>query len=208
MLKISLKSRAWRNDTCYTLPRHFSSGADQLNSMKFVTPRQYAASNVAQFNINVEAVKEFLQLYQSHEEEEKLLDFGCGTGETTAAIAGSKLGLRVNEVLGVDISEQMISYCNKSYNIPNLRFQHLDSSEAESFARSHSSSFSMITSFHCFHWVEDIPQVLSLFRKVLRTNGRLLLVVPGVETENNPHRRVFEEMREEEEWKEMMSNTK
>ena len=88
-----------------------SSPLSRQFSSKFVTPGQYAASNLAQFNINVAAVMEFLQLYPDKQEEERILDFGCGTGETTAAIGGGELGLKVREVVGVDISQQMISHC-------------------------------------------------------------------------------------------------
>ena len=201
---LKLVSCTWWSPAGHTPP---SSLQSRQFSSKFVTPGQYAASNLAQYNINVAAVREFLQVYPGRREE-RLLDFGCGTGETTAAIAVGELGLEVREVVGVDISHEMISHCNIHHQGPRLTFQQLDCGEADSFVRCHDSSFSMITSFHCLHWVQDIPQVLSIFHRVLSRQGRLLLVMAGNQTENNPHRRIFQEMRNEEEWRELLRGTR
>ena len=42
-----------------------------------------------------------------------VMDFGCGSGETTRVIAQGSLGNlgKPGKVLGVDISEEMIGYC-------------------------------------------------------------------------------------------------
>ena len=61
-------------------------------SMKFVTPSQYTKSNLAHFIINTRAVNDFIKVHPSLAVKDNVLDFGCGTGETTAAIAQGKLG--------------------------------------------------------------------------------------------------------------------
>ena len=98
----------------------------------------------------------------------RLLDFGCGTGETTEAMAKGVLGQlgQPGEVVGVDISADMIGHCRQHCQAPNTSFHQLDVSQAESFTSAHLSSFSLVTSFSCLHWVPDMPATVALFNKV------------------------------------------
>ena len=61
-------------------------------SMKFVTPSQYTKSNLAHYIINTSAVNDFIKVHPRLGAKDSVLDFGCGTGETTAAIAQGQLG--------------------------------------------------------------------------------------------------------------------
>ena len=61
-------------------------------AMKFITPAQYSKSNQAHYLINTTAVDEFTKVHKPLEENDSLLDFGCGTGETTVAMAKGILG--------------------------------------------------------------------------------------------------------------------
>ena len=100
-----------------------------------------------------------------------MLDFGCGTGETTLALAEGGLGGlgAAGEVVGVDLSQEMIQHCQSTHltsTTPGLSFTQLDVTRAESFISSHLASFSCLTSFSCLHWVQDMPATISLFNKV------------------------------------------
>ena len=57
------------------------------NAMKFVSPEMYARSQESHFAINTDVINEFTELYGPIGEGDRVLDFGSGTGETTAAIA-------------------------------------------------------------------------------------------------------------------------
>ena len=141
----------------------------------------------------------------------RLLDFGCGTGETTVAMSGGVLGDlgRPGQVLGVDISEDMIAHCREHHQSPNTTFQQLDVSRGQSFTSSNLSSFSLVTSFSCLHWVPDQPAAVGLFNKVLKTGGKFLFVIAGTQNvQNNPQRRVFEEMKSEESWRDLLKDSR
>ena len=100
----------------------------------------------------------------------RLLDFGCGTGETTRALAEGGLGGlgAGGEVVGVDISQEMIQHSRSQHSTtPRLSFTQLDVSRAESFISSNLASFSCLTSFSCLHWVPDMPATVRMFNKVL-----------------------------------------
>ena len=88
---------------------------------------------------------------------------------------------------------------------PLLSFQQLDSSKAESFISSNLSSFSLITSFSCLHWVPDMPATVALFNKVLKVGGRFVFVMPT--GENMEERIVYDQMRQEERWRELLEKT-
>ena len=141
----------------------------------------------------------------------RLLDFGCGTGETTVAMSQGVLGQlgQPGEVVGVDISGDMIGHCRQHCQAPNTSFHQLDVTQGDSFTSSHLSSFSLVTSFSCLHWVPDQPAAISLFNKVLKPGGKFLFVVAGTQNlENNPQRKVFEDMKAEEKWEDLLRNSR
>ena len=141
----------------------------------------------------------------------RLLDFGCGTGESTVAMARGVLGGlgTPGEVVGVDISLDMISHCRTNLQtspIPGLSFQQLDVTRPESFLASNMNRFSCLTSFSCLHWVQDMPAAVSLFNKVLKVGGKFVFVI-ATSTGKSRFRFVFEEMRKEEKWAKILNKT-
>ena len=113
------------------------------------------------------------------------------------------------QVVGVDLSGDMISHCREHSQVSNTSFHQLDVSQGESFTASNLASFSLVTSFSCLHWVPDQPAAISFFNKVLRPGGKFLFVVAGTQNvETNPQRKVFEDMKAEEKWKDLLKNTK
>ena len=83
------------------------------------------------------------------------------------------------QVVGVDISHDMIAHCQQHHQpkTPSMTFQQLDSSQGASFIADNASSFSLVTSFSCLHWVPNMPATVSLFNKVLESGGQFLFVV-------------------------------
>ena len=57
------------------------------NAMKFISPEMYAKSQESHFVINSDVVNEFTEIFGPLGDSERVLDFGSGTGETTAALA-------------------------------------------------------------------------------------------------------------------------
>ena len=116
---------------------------------------------------------------------------------------------RPGQVLGVDISQEMISHCQGHHQAHNTTFQQLDVTKGEFFTSSNLSSFSLVTSFSCLHWVPDQPAAVGLFNRVLKTGGKFLFVIAGTQNvQNNPQRRVFEEMKTEERWRDLLKNSR
>ena len=55
--------------------------------MNFISPEKYSKSQESHFVLNQKTVNEFVKIYGALVESDKVLDFGSGTGETTAAMA-------------------------------------------------------------------------------------------------------------------------
>jgi trans-aconitate methyltransferase len=98
---------------------------------------------------------------------EKILDVGCGTGTLTAEIAE-----RGAEVLGVDLSEEMISQARKKF--PALNFEALDARQLQ-----FSEEFDGVFSNAVLHWIPEAEQLIAGVAQALRPGGRFVAEFGG-----------------------------
>lgn len=99
-----------------------------------------------------------------------VLDYGCGSG-----YGPEILSRHANQVKGVDINEKVIDYCKKTYQIPNLSFQIIDSSRLPFEDR----LFDVIVSFQVIEHVTNVKQYLHELKRVLRDDGILIISTPN-----------------------------
>ncbi len=100
----------------------------------------------------------------------KVIDIGCGTGETAAGIA--RLGASL--VLGVDYSDNAIKIANDRYNKENLKFK-VGSLES---ASSTSSLFDVVMSLGTLEHMDDPKMALYKMLKMVDKNGKVILTCP------------------------------
>jgi len=102
----------------------------------------------------------------------RILDFGCGTGATSAVF---KQLFATSEVVGVDASPQALALASRDHGQPGLSFQTISDFVPD-------TSFALCYVNGVFHHIEPErrPKVLSLIFKALRPGGALALF------ENNP----------------------
>ena len=130
-------------------------------------PDDYKRSSSAQFNWAMTLIAG-LEL----KGDERILDIGCGDGRITALLAEK---VPKGQVLGVDISPEMIGHAMKSHcDISNLRFQVADASRLH-----FKDEFDLAVSFACLHWVKDHLPVLRGVRESLVFGGRFLMQCGG-----------------------------
>ena len=106
--------------------------------------------------------------------DERILDVGCGDGKITAEIARA---LPRGSAVGVDASQQMIEFANKTFPTsknPNLEFYVMDARHIE-FQR----KFDLVFSNAALHWVDDHQAFLRGAASVLRPGGRLMVSCGG-----------------------------
>lgn len=124
----------------------------------------YQKTNSVQKRDAVEIMSEFSNLFRSSKLDAKLLDIGCGSGDVLVDIILPKLDGDYTEVVGIDVSSEMVKYANEKYHSEILKFLQIDIesdlfsskiSENKSENELKMESFEFITSFYCLHWIQN-----------------------------------------------------
>ncbi len=100
-------------------------------------------------------------------EGERIVDFGCGTGDLAAQIV-----LSGAHVLGVDISPEMVERAQKKY--PHLTFQCADGMNWNA-----EQTYDAVFSNAALHWMKDAEAAIKSMIACLRPGGRLVAEFGG-----------------------------
>lgn len=98
---------------------------------------------------------------------ERIVDFGCGTGDLAARIAANGA-----EVTGVDISPEMVERARNKY--PNISFECADGT---SWRTLHPCD--AVFSNAALHWMKDAEAAIKTIASCLRTEGRFVAEFGG-----------------------------
>jgi trans-aconitate methyltransferase len=101
------------------------------------------------------------------QQDEMLLDIGCGTGDLT-----HKIALTGAKVTGIDTSPEMISTAKNKYPA-------LDFSLANATSFQFPMQFDAIFSNATLHWVLEYEKVISCVHKALKKGGRFVAELGG-----------------------------
>jgi trans-aconitate methyltransferase len=132
-------------------------------------PKLYSSNSSAQKNWGLELLAKVCL-----KGTEKVLDVGCGDGKLSAEIAGN---LPEGSVLGIDLSEEMITFARNNYppeKFPNLAFMLMDAN-----GLTFDSEFDVVFSNAALHWIKDPKAALKGFWKSLKPDGVLLAQFGG-----------------------------
>ncbi len=122
------------------------------------------------WNRYVTETLEFLKVWVALSPTEKVLDIACGTGEFEPIVLGEN---RRQQMVGVDISEEMLAIAQQKLNgFPNVCLT-LSSASSLPFA---DGSFDVVVSANAFHYFDDPASALLEMRRVLKPNGRLVIL--------------------------------
>ena len=100
--------------------------------------------------------------FVSENNNQSILDLGCGTGILTVQL--KKLA---EVVIGVDSSESMIKRAQQQY--PDIKFM-----ECDALALPFKEQFDVVFSNAVFHWITDHNALLNNIHKVLKPGGLLV----------------------------------
>jgi ubiquinone/menaquinone biosynthesis C-methylase UbiE len=105
-----------------------------------------------------------------------ILDVACGTGEPSISLATELSG--TGEVIGTDIVSEPLKVAQEraaGHKLTNVRFQFADVHELP-FA---DNTFDRVTSRFGVMFFADLPRAANEMRRVLKPNGRLVLLAWG-----------------------------
>jgi len=174
-----------------------------LKALKGVTPQLLAASGDSLVAAHTGTANNFAKVYSPLSNKEKVLEFGCMTGETANAIAKGELGNlgKPASVVGTDVPV-MTDHCKSAYNTSNLSFKSI--SEVES----NPGKMDLITTFSYIQEVENQPKTIQMFNKMLNKGGKFAFFVKtNQNAETSAMRKEFEAMKGEAKWSKMLSKT-
>ncbi len=126
----------------------------------------YQKNSSLQWNWAMESLKKF-----PFNENDKVLDVGCGDGKITALIAEH---VTHGIVIGLDISEKMLAHASANFSSDNLLFV-----QGNATSIPFKQQFDKLISFCTLHWVLEQKQALQSFKDSLKPGGALLLILPG-----------------------------
>lgn len=95
-----------------------------------------------------------------------ILDLGCGYGENCKTFA--QMG--ANYVLGIDISEKMLSVAKEQNLLPNVEFRKMSMNNLTDMDR----KFDVVVSSLAFHYIEDFGALICSIKNLMNDGGILL----------------------------------
>lgn len=104
------------------------------------------------------------------EEDDVVLDFGCGTGIVTNELAGS-----VKQIIATDVSDQMIVQAKSkavATQIDNIEYRVGDLNQDQI----KTTKFSSVTAFNVLYFIHDLDGLLKQFNAMLPEGGYFLSV--------------------------------
>lgn len=125
------------------------------------------------------------------EQAERVLDIGCGPGNSSRVLAGRFPGAKV---MGVDSSPEMIETARREH--PDLSFQVLD---AGTQLGTLEGGFDVVFSNACIQWIPGHPALLKNMMALLRPGGVLAVQTPMNYEE--PIHRLIQQAVESPRWK-------
>ncbi len=98
-------------------------------------------------------------------QDNKLLDFGCGSGAIT-----NKLSKAVESIDAIDISSGMLEFAEKQAEINAIA--NINYIQASIFdERFKDGKYDAIVAFNVLHYIEDMPRLIERINRLLKPNG-------------------------------------
>lgn len=125
------------------------------------------------------------------ENPKKIIDIGCGPGNSTKVLADR---FECAEILGVDYSDDMLKKAKENY--PNIKFKKFDASRREWDL---DTDYDIVFSNACIQWIPNHNELLLKMMSVLKPGGLLAVQVPLQNSQ--PVHRILKNVSKSSNWK-------
>jgi ubiquinone/menaquinone biosynthesis C-methylase UbiE len=142
---------------------HFPKNSDKKRCLERVSPEQKFTAVFQLHYATYHFAHKFIQ-------KKVVLDIGCGMGYGSDYLA--KDG---RKVIGIDISNEAVSYAKNYYKAENLDFVIMDATKLGFL----DNTFDVVSSFEVIEHLKDYKIHLSEISRVLKSDGYLLLSTPN-----------------------------
>lgn len=150
-----------------SLENNFNLTIDQKKKTVIDDYNDIAQEYTAEFFYDTSDNK-YIDMFLSSLEGSNILDAGCGNGKDCKYI--SEKGFNI---VGIDLSEGMLKIAKE--RVPNGIFEVMDIANITYSENSYDGIISNCSLFHIP--VEELPKTMETFRKILKPNGKLLLIL-------------------------------
>lgn len=133
------------------------------------------------------------------QEEEDILDVGCGCGDVTSSLLYSAIPVSCR-LTGCDLSSEMVEFARQNHQADNIQFARLDIAASDSPRLTFPAGFHKIFSLYCLHWVRDLPTAVRNIHSLLLEGGQSLLVFLA----SNPVFRMYRSLADSVKWAQYM----
>ncbi|KAL6260557.1 hypothetical protein P5V15_008078 [Pogonomyrmex californicus] len=137
-------------------------------------PEEYVKANAMPRRDVLDIIEEFSS--ELSQIQDKCIDIGSGPGDITKDLLLPLLPHDV-EVVGADISQAMVNYARK--NNSNERLSYIVLDIEGKMPNEQIGQYDCVTSFYCLHWPYDLSRAFENIFKLLRPNGKGLVMFLG-----------------------------
>ena len=168
---IELEARAFDKIVAQRIQKGFvpDVGSKKSNLFLYNNPwRYYFTKQIS--------VKKKINFVLNHcKKNQKVLDVGCGLGTLSFELAKKKIFST-----GIDISKKSIFFANffKNKLLSKNNASYINFLQTDLFKINEKKKFDVIIFFKTFHHLGNINKVLHKILKILKQNGKLILVEP------------------------------
>ncbi len=127
-------------------------------------------NNIGEFVLFLKQKKAY-QFASEYCQNKYVLDYGCGSGYGAAFLSSY-----ADKVIAVDISEEVIDFCRRTYPSPNTSFQKINPDYSLPFD---DNVFDIIISFQVMEHIFDVRAYLLELKRVLKEKGILFITTPN-----------------------------
>jgi 2-polyprenyl-3-methyl-5-hydroxy-6-metoxy-1,4-benzoquinol methylase len=129
-------------------------------------------------NLRTKRRAEYILRQLKPDQDKRILEIGCGTGQLSAMLAGEKS----SSVLGVDLCVPFIAEAKSKFQGSNLDYDVVDFNQVtvEEFLAKHGHFDAVVGNGILHHLVQDLDNALETIKRLVKPGGKIVFLEPNL----------------------------